>query len=172
MLRRFKRWRKLWTGGAEIERQVEEEMRFHCEMLTAAYQESGLSEEEARRAMRERFGDVKRVQAECARISRRSRPMMKLLKLCLLLFFITGFWLRTRGWAIQFTQMGDVLMATGVLGHLLLYVKGLRATAYRAVKASPALSILEGASSSVEAYDAEGRTPVERLVADKAPEGS
>lgn len=169
MLRGFKASWRSWLGGAEIERQVEEELSFHCEMLARDYQESGLSEEAAREATRRRFGDVKRVQAECVEISRRSRPVMKLLKLVLLLSFITGVWLRTRGWAIQFTQMGDLLMATGVLGQLLLYVKGSRATGHQALKRSPPFSLLgRSESSSIEAYDAQGRTPVERLVADKA----
>lgn len=173
MLKGFKAvWRR-WLGGAQIERQVEEELGFHCEMLARGYLESGLSEEAAREAVRRRFGDVERVQAECVKISRRNRPVMKLLKLVLLLSFISGVWLRTRGWAIQFTQMGDLLMATAVLGQLLLYVKGLRATGHQALKRSPPFSLLgRGESSSIEAYDAQGRTPVERLVADKAHKDS
>jgi hypothetical protein len=160
-------------GGSELERQVEEELRFHCEMLAADYQENGLSEEAAKEAARRRFGDVERVQAQCVEISRRNRPMTKLLKLVLLLSFITGVWLRTRGWAVQFTQMGDLLMATGVLGQLLLYVKGLRATGYQALKRRPPFSLLgRGASVSIEAYDELGRTPVERLVADKVHKDS
>lgn len=157
-----------YTGGSDIERQVEEELRFHCELLTEQYRESGLSEAAAKAAMARRFGDVERVRVECVKISRRNRPVVKLLKLLLLLSFISGVWLRTRGWAIQFTQMGDLLMATGVLGQLLLYVKGLSARAPRAVKSSQPFSLLgRGQSLSVEAYDELGRTPVERLVADK-----
>jgi hypothetical protein len=173
MLRKFiRRWQSR-PGGAGIEQQVEEELRFHCEMLTQEYEETGLSEEAARDATRRRFGNVERVQAECVEISRRNKPMMKLLKLVLLLSFITGVWLRTRGWAVQFTQMGDLLMATAMLGQLLLYVKGLRPTGYPAVKRSPPFSILgRSEAPSMEAYDELGRTPVERLVADKAHKDS
>jgi hypothetical protein len=156
------------VGGSDIELQVEEELRFHCEMLAEQYQESGLSEKAARGAAARRFGDVERVRAECVKISRRNRPVVKLLKLVLLLSFISGVWLRTRGWAVQFTQMGDLLMATGVLGHLLLYIKGLSARRPQAIKRSPPFSLLGRSQSlSVDAYDELGRTPVERLVADK-----
>jgi hypothetical protein len=164
----LKRFIRKCAGGSEIEREVEEELRLHYEMLTEQYQESGLSEEAARQAAERRFGDLERVRAECVKISRRNRPLVKLLKLVLLLSIISGVWLRTRGWAIQFTQMGDLLIATGLLGQLLLYVKGLSARATQAVKRGQPFSLLgRGQSLSVEAYDELGRTPVERLVADK-----
>jgi hypothetical protein len=173
MLKRFIAGLLRRLSVTEIERQVEEELRFHCEMLTEAYQEGGLSEEAAREAATRRFGNVKRVHTQCVEISRRNRPMMKLLKLFLLLSFVTGVWLRTRGWAVQFTQMGDLLMATAVLGQLLLYVKGLRATGYQALKRGSTFSLLgRGEAPSIEAYDKLGRTPVERLVNDKAHEDS
>lgn len=162
------RFKAVWLTGADIEREVEEELRFHCEMLAQEYRENGLSEEAAREAATRRFGDVKRIQAECLEINKRNRPMVKFLKLVLLLSFITGIWLRTRGWAIQFTQMGDLLMATGVLGQLLLYVKGMRAKGYQTLKKSAPFSLLgQDKAASIDAYDALGRTPVERLVADK-----
>lgn len=169
MLRRFiMRWKR-WTGGAEIERQVEEELRFHCEMLTEEYQEMGMQEEAARDATSRRFGDVERVQAECVEISRRNRPALKLLKLLLLLALMSGLFLRMNSVEINFKQLADLLMATGVLGQLLLHVRGLRAIPSPVVKGEPTLSILgQGVSSSIEAYDEKGRTPVERLVADKA----
>jgi hypothetical protein len=173
MLRRLIAKLQSCADGAETERQVEEELRFHCEMLVEAFQAAGLSEEAARAAAARRFGDVERIQTRCVKISRRNRPMMKLLKLVLLLSFIIGVWLRTRGWAVQFTQMGDLLMATAVLGQLLLYVKGLRATGHQALKGSPPFSLFgQGESPSIEAYDELGRTPVERLVRHKAPEDS
>ena len=173
MLRRFIiRWKR-WTGGAEIERQVEEELRFHWEMLTEEYQEMGMPEEAARAATSQRFGDVERVQAECVEISRRNRPALKFLKLVLLLSFVSGLCLRMGSVEINFKHLADLLMATGVLGQLLLHVRGLRAIPSQAVKGEPPLSILgRSVSSSIEAYDEKGRTPVERLVADKAHKDS
>lgn len=169
MLGRIKaRWRR-WLTSAAIERQVEEELRFHCEMLTHEYQEGGLSEEAARDAAGRRFGDVERIQAQCVEISRRNRPAVKLLKLFLLMSFMTGVWLRLRGVDLNFLHLGNLLMAIGVLGQLLLRLRGLTATGSLAVKRSPPLSLLgRGESLSIEAYDEHGRTPVERLVADKA----
>ena len=174
MLRRFITGWKRWTGGAAyIERQVEEELRFHFEMLTEEYQEMGMPEEVARAATSRRFGDVGRVQAECVEISRRNRPALKLLKLLLLLFFVSGLCLRVASVEINFKQLADLLMATGVLGQLLLHVRGLRAVPSTAVKEEPPLSILgQGVAPSIKAYDEKGRTPVERLVADKAHKDS
>jgi hypothetical protein len=161
------------SGKSRVEQQVEEELQFHCEMLKEKYQRTGLSEEAAAEATRRRFGDVERVQAECVAISKRSRPAVKLLKLVLLLFFVSGLSLRINSVGINFKQLADLLMATGVLGQLLLYVKGLHAGRSQAVRAEQPLSILwPGARPSIEAFDAEGRTPFERLVAEKSPKGS
>ena len=166
MLRGFaKRWRKP-VGVAEIERQVEEEMRFHCEMLTEEYMLSGLTEEAALAAARRRFGDIERVQDECAQIKRRSRPIMRLLKLFLLLFFVSGFCLRMVVVELPFKQLADVMMATGVLGHVLLYLRGLRAVRSQSLKGSNVVLGLR-APESIEAYDAQGRTPLGRIMADK-----
>lgn len=168
MLRGFiKEWRRPF-GGASIEEQVEEELLFHCEMLMEEYRELGMSEDAAREAASKRFGDRERVQAECVEISRRSRPAVKLLKLFLLLFFVSGFSLRMASTIVQFKQVADMLMATGVLGQLLLHLRGLRATGFRPIKASAPFSVLGlRTQASIEAFDEEGRTPVERLVADK-----
>jgi hypothetical protein len=156
-------------GRAEIEQQVEEELRFHCEMLTEDYREAGMSEDAARKAASKRFGDRERVQAECVEISRRNRPAMKLLKLLLLMFFVSGVWLRMTATHINFKQLADLLMATAVLGQLLLHVKGLGRARALSLKTGSPLSIFgRNSSLSVEAYDDEGRTPVERLVADRA----
>ena len=155
-------------GCAEIEREVWEELRFHCERLTEEYQEMGLSEEAARDATRRRFGNLEQVQAECVEIGRRSRPTVRLLKLFLLLFFIAGLWLRMISVELPFKQLADLMMAVSMLCQLLLHVKGMKATGFQAIKRGVPLSILGlGAKPTVEAYDAEGRTPVERLVHDR-----
>lgn len=156
------------SGKAEVKRQVEEELRFHCEMLREEYLKSGMPEDDARAAAARRFGNLKRVQAECVEISRRNSPMKRFLKLVLLVSFLAGVWLRTRGWAVQFTQMGDLFITIGALGQLLLHVKGLRTAGYQALKRGPAFSLLGQGKPSIEAYDELGRTPVERLVADKS----
>lgn len=163
-LKRFKRW----FGWGEVEQLVEEELLFHCEMLAEEYQEMGLSEEAAKDATRKRFGNLEHVQAECVEITRRSRPVIKVLKLFLLAFFITGLWLRIADANNYFNHLGDVMMATAVLCRLFLHVKGLRATGFQSIKKGSPLSILgRGAKPAVEAYDAQGRTPVERLMSER-----
>ncbi len=164
---RFKSFSK-WFGGGEVERLVEEELLFHCDRLMEEYQEMGFTEEAARDAAERRFGNVERVQAECVEIRRRSRPAVKLLKLLLLLFFIGGLLLRITGINANFNHLGDLMMATALLCQLFLHVKGSRATGFHAIKKGSPLSILgRGAKPAVEAFDAAGRTPVERLMSDK-----
>lgn len=169
MLRMFiARWR-MWLNRVEIEQQVEEELRFHCEMLIQEYQERGLPEEAARAASRRRFGDVEPIRAQCVEIEMRNRPAIKLLKLFLLLSFAMGVWLRVRGLELPVTHMGNLLMAIAVLGHLLLYVQGLKATGSPSVKSGSRLSLLgQSGSSSNGVYDDPGPAPVERPAADKS----
>ena len=168
MLRTFvARWQR-WLDRADIKQQVEEELRFHCEMLIQEYRERGLSEDAARAASRRRFGEVKPIQAQCVRISMRNRPAIKLLKLFLLISFTTGVWLRVRGLEFQVMHMGNVLMAIAVLGQLLLDLQGLRSTEPLSVERGSRVSPPgQDGSSPNGGCDELRRTPVERLLADK-----
>ena len=49
------------SSGDVIDREVQEEIRFHLEMRTAANMAAGMGEREARRAARREFGDAERV---------------------------------------------------------------------------------------------------------------
>jgi putative ABC transport system permease protein len=48
-----------------IESEIADELRAHIELQTRRYMEAGLSEEDARAAARQRFGDIDRVRHEC-----------------------------------------------------------------------------------------------------------
>ena len=65
-------WRRLieiFDANRAIDTAVEEELKFHIEEQIAALVRQGLSEEEARREVMERFGDYERVEAACRQYS-------------------------------------------------------------------------------------------------------
>ncbi|HEX8855240.1 MAG TPA: ABC transporter permease, partial [Thermoleophilaceae bacterium] len=52
----WRRYLRFW--GPDLDADIDEELRFHLEQLTAAYEANGLSHQEAVRAARVRFGDT------------------------------------------------------------------------------------------------------------------
>jgi putative ABC transport system permease protein len=69
--RQDERWRRLPSIPARDPlEEGNEELRFHMEMRTRDYMERGMSEDDARRAARERLGDVDEVRRELGRIGR------------------------------------------------------------------------------------------------------
>ncbi len=63
-------WIRLWSGLTRrgVEREVEEEMGFHYEMLVREYESRGLSPEEARSRARKRFGEPERMRREAVSV--------------------------------------------------------------------------------------------------------
>lgn len=59
----WRRYLRFW--GADVAADVDEELRFHVEMRVEEYVARGMTEEEARRAVMERLGDVDAARAEC-----------------------------------------------------------------------------------------------------------
>jgi len=51
--------------GREVKREIDEELRFHLEQLTAENVAAGMSTEDAAREARKRFGNVQSVREEC-----------------------------------------------------------------------------------------------------------
>ncbi|HKS39018.1 MAG TPA: permease prefix domain 1-containing protein [Blastocatellia bacterium] len=109
-----------------IELEVEEELRFHVELLMREHTQQGMSPEQAREAILKRFGDIARIKNECVEISRRSHPLMRALRSFLILIFLTGILVRVFGPEFYIRHVGDMLIAVAVLSHLLLYARGLK----------------------------------------------
>ncbi|HYH84447.1 MAG TPA: permease prefix domain 1-containing protein [Pyrinomonadaceae bacterium] len=109
----------------EIELEVEEELRFHVEMLRREYIRQGMPPEEAKGATLKRFGDVEQIKYRCVQISRRSHPFMRALKSFLILVSIAGVSVRVLSADISVGRIGEMLIAVAVLSRLLLYVRGL-----------------------------------------------
>jgi len=66
------RWIRIWShlSRRSLEREVDEELAFHRDMLIRKYEAQGLDREAARRRAQERFGDPSRYRREAVRVER------------------------------------------------------------------------------------------------------
>jgi hypothetical protein len=151
----------------QIQREIDEELRFHLELLTAALQQQDMSFADAKDAALKRFGDVEHVRHQCVEISKRNHPALRVLKSFLVLLFLLGVLVRIFSSEIHLTHVGGILIAVGVLGRLLVYVRGLSPSNFlsKPETASP-LMLNENGRGSIAAYDQRKRTPVERVISD------
>ncbi len=158
----------LFKRRREIEREVEEELGFHIELLRRDHQQQGLAPEAANEAIARRFGDINKIKNECVAISSRSQPLVRVLKAVLLLLFCSGIVVRWSGSEINFRHLSNLLMAVSVLGYALLYARALTPANFVAPADDVrSLSILpRHADSSFASYDQNQQTPLERVISD------
>jgi len=125
--------RKLFNhiGSEAIEREVEEELRFHLELLTEQYLQHADTLVEARASALRRFGNVEQVKDQCVEISKRKRPFTRALKSFLILTFLAGIFVRIFGTELHVDRVGQMLITVAVIGRLFLYVRGLKAADFR-----------------------------------------
>ena len=117
-------------GSKAIEREVEEELRFHLELLTEQHLQHADTLVEARASALRRFGDVEQVKDECVEISKRKRPFIRALKSLLILTFLAGIFLRIFATELHVERVGQMLIAIAIMGRLFLYVRGLKPAAF------------------------------------------
>ena len=118
-------------GSEAIEREVEEELRFHLDRLTEQQLQQADSFEEARASALRRFGNVEEVKDECVEISKRNRPITRTLRSFLILTFLAGVFVRVFSTELTVDRMGQMLIAIGVMGQLFVYVRGLKPAGFR-----------------------------------------
>jgi hypothetical protein len=114
-----------------IEREVEEELRFHLELLTEQHLQHADTLVEARASALRRFGNVEQVKDQCVEISKRNRAFTRALKSFFILIFLAGIFVRIFGTELHVDRVGQMLIAIGVMGRLFLYVRGLRPAGFR-----------------------------------------
>ena len=105
--------------------EVQEELRFHIDMLERKYTEHGLSATHAKAAALRRFGNLETVKKQCLDISRRNSLLRRVLKTSSILIALTGLSIRILSSDLETAHIGDILIMISVLGRLLLYVRGL-----------------------------------------------
>jgi hypothetical protein len=161
--RLFKRF-----DNAQIKGEVEEELRFHLELLTEALMQQDMSREEANAAALKRFGNVEQIKDQCLEISTRNSPLVRALKSFLILVFLVGVLVRVFSPEYHVTHVGDTLIAVGILGRLFVYARGLNPSSFLSKpETSSPLMLHEDGQASITAYDQRKHTPVERLIFDK-----
>ena len=149
----------------QTRREIDEELRFHVDLLTDEHVRQSMSVEESRAAAFTRFGNIEQITDECAQIKRRHHPVVRALKLFLVLIFISGVFIRIFAPEYHVTRVGDVLMAVGLLGRLWLYVRGLVPSSFsnKSADGSP-LRLRDDVQSLIAVYDQKKHTPVERVI--------
>ena len=114
-----------------IEREVEEELRFHLDLLTEQHLQHSDTLVEARASALRRFGNVEQVKDQCVEISKRNSHFTRGLKSFLILTFIAGIFVRIFGTELHVDRVGQMLIAIAVMGRLFLYVRGLKPAGFR-----------------------------------------
>jgi len=119
------------AGSEAIEREVEEELRFHLELLTEQQLQYADTLEEATASALRQFGDVEQIKDECVEISKRKRPLTRALKSFLILTFLAGIFVRIFAAELHVDRVGQMLIVISVMGQLFLYVRGLKPAGFR-----------------------------------------
>jgi hypothetical protein len=113
----------------KTERDIEEELRLHLELLTQELQQE-MSLAEARDAALRRFGNVEQIKDQCLEISRRTQPFVRAVTPFLIVGVIVGFLTRTNATDIHVRHFGDLLISISILSRLLFYVRGLNSSSF------------------------------------------
>lgn len=163
LLRRHSR-----KNGEDAASEIDDELRFHLELLTQEHLRQDLSREAAEGAALKRFGNVELIKDQCLAIRRRSNPFLIVLKSFLIMTLLSGIGVRVASTALNTRRIGDLLIAIPILAGLLLYVRGISPSNFLA-KPETALSLRlnETTQPLFTAYDKGMLTPVERVISDK-----
>lgn len=121
-------WR-LWhvaKSSDNLERDLEDELRFHVEMRISDNIRQGMTPGAARANALERFGDIEQAKSLCRRLSVDNAADLNRLKFSLWLVAGIGLAIRAAGSinASQFTKVaGEIPAALALLWRLLIYVQ-------------------------------------------------
>ena len=174
-----------WLHPDQTARDVEEELRFHIGMRTAANIESGMRPNQAQDAAQQSFGDFNRIKNECCEISRSFFSDSMLLKM-VVHFALAAFAGGVALWAVNVAHHSLVgvfreLVAIAILLYMFVIVRRASSKQQRArdhssdnLMAQP-LGLLKNEfpvsdardGRDIAAHDEQGRTPLERMFESK-----
>jgi hypothetical protein len=119
-------WLSRVISSNSVEREVEEELRFHLDLLTEKYIARGISRAEAEGFAARRFGNIQQIKVKCARIANRNRPRIRVIKSLMVLLLFSGILIRFSAVELAVKHIGDLLIAISILTRVLFYVRGLK----------------------------------------------
>lgn len=150
-----------------IEREIGDELSFHLELLMEEYLREGMTPEEAERAALKRFGNVELIKNQCVEISKRSHPLLRVLKSFLIVIFLTGVLTRIFSTDIYGKQIGNMLMLISALSGLLPYIRGSRRASFVSGEENPSpLGLSDIEQLPFTANIRRELTPLERVITD------
>src|SRR5678815_941823 len=165
-----------------VEREIEEQLRFHIEMRTRDNIAAGMTPDDARADALGRFGDIGCVKAECREISSETprRVQAKITNGITWMMLGCGLTLYLTGGFASIRSVGNVLIMISVLWRLLAYLRARIPDQSRinqhvecgrefpltvsAPAIASALAGDQGFPGRIVQRDDEGRTPVERII--------
>jgi hypothetical protein len=122
--------RLLLKGSKTTAREIDEELRFHLELITQAYLKQNMPVEEAKNAAVRHFGNIERIKGECLVITRRSHPFLVALKSFLGFMFVAGVVVLILSTDLNTRHLGELLITVSILSCLLLYVRSLNPSSF------------------------------------------
>jgi hypothetical protein len=157
-------------GGEEIEREVAEELLSHVEMRTEDYIAAGMSPAEARAAALRRFGDLAGIRRVCCEIDR--SPAVNKRAIGPFVWAAAGFALAFRTMSGEYHNLRGVsLLMASVIVMLYALIRARRMGRMKVFAGAQARSDpdritlpVRDCGEGVSAHDAEGRTPLERIL--------
>lgn len=151
----------LFHRKPSIETEVDEELAFHIDMQTRAYENEGNSREQSRAMAEARFGNVNKIKSECVRIGSGRTILIWILDAVFMMVLVLGLLLRLFVPEMHVNRVGDVMMMIGGLGILLVYAKQCGANVFNSNSKSPL-----GLNLPPVGFDEQGRTPFDRVRSD------
>lgn len=151
----------------QARREVDDELRFHLDLLTDEHCRQDMPPDEARFKAEERFGDFEQIRDQCVEISMRNSLQTRALKSFLAVLFVMGILVYALGTEYHVRRIGEVLMMIGLLGRLLVYVRSLQRSSFLSGATDTSPLKLNDSQMSFTAYDQRMRTPVERVISCK-----
>ncbi len=164
-----------------VDREIEDELRFHIELRTRDNIEAGMSPEEAEADAMRRFGDFGHIRTICEEIRKEKvAGVMKVIKGIIWLMIGCGLTLKMAAAVQTLRDVGDFLIVIALLWRVLIHLRQMRPDQQRIKAVEQTTSSIthtigdfstgnsaDQSFNPVPAYDKDGRTPVERLLSDE-----
>lgn len=164
-----------------VDHEIEDELRFHIEMRTRDNIAAGMSPEDAVADAIRRFGDFDHIRTICEEIRKEwLMGVMKVVKGLAWIIIGCGLTLKMTADEEAWQPVGNALILIASLWRLLIHLREIRPS-QRHIRAAELTIVsrtrtisdfspidLKGHTGApVQAYDKDGRTPVERLLSDR-----